>query len=123
MIIKIVKVHLENSSNLSSPNLKFTNMSPSHRRNLSTLVALLRNLTFDQRQSYRLIHKGAGATAGLLKFKTADNINSERRRGIHTSNSRFNPAKFYSSPVEAVKDIPNGAKLLVGGNEHFLILF
>jgi hypothetical protein len=30
-------------------------------------------------------------------------------------------AKFYDSPVDAVKDIPNGSKLLVGGSFYFIL--
>ncbi|XP_030048944.1 succinyl-CoA:3-ketoacid coenzyme A transferase 1, mitochondrial isoform X1 [Microcaecilia unicolor] len=38
-----------------------------------------------------------------------------KRCGCYFSTSSHRPSKFYSDPVEAVKDIPNGATLLVGG--------
>ncbi|KAJ1210227.1 hypothetical protein NDU88_005595 [Pleurodeles waltl] len=54
------------------------------------------------------------ALRGGLTFRATLHARS-KACGCCFSTSSQNNAKFYSDPVEAVKDIPNGATLLVGG--------
>lgn len=42
--------------------------------------------------------------------------------GCHFSTSCHRNTKFYTDPVEAVKDIPNGATILVGGKYLFFLM-
>lgn len=55
-------------------------------------------------------------SVGLLT-KRASPATHQRYRLIHTTSSWSSPAKFYDNPADAVKDIPDGAKILVGGEQ------
>ena len=58
--------------------------------------------------------RGAQSPWKLLSWRSSSHFYITEAACFSTSRARFNP-KIYTDAVEAVKDIPDGAKILVGG--------
>lgn len=99
------------------------------RQHCANILAALRDMESSLQESCTALYFPSGLLSGtdnipfLIKLNVFLNTLScfQQTCGCYFSTSTQRSSQFYSDPTEAVKDIPNGATLLVGGMLVFLL--